>query len=82
MVRNSELPVVGNFARAVAAAVKAEADAAGLSSVRLGRELGRAQSYANLRLNGRRAWTLDELDTIARVLGTTVDALMVKAREQ
>lgn len=80
MVRNSELPEVGAFAQAVAHAVKAEVDAAGISSVRLGVLLGRAQSYAHLRLNGRKAWTLDELDVIARALGTTVDAIMTRAR--
>lgn len=80
MVRNEELPEMGAFAKAVAQAVKRESAAAGVSGSELGRRLDRAQSYVSLRLNGRKAWTLDELDAIARILGTTVDALMRAAR--
>lgn len=82
MVRNEELPGVGAFAQAVAAAVKSMVDDAGISGSELGRRLDRAQSYASLRLNGRKAWTLDELDAIASLLGTTVDAVMADARKQ
>lgn len=72
---------MGAFAAAVAAAVKERASAAGVSGSELGRRLDRAQSYVSLRLNGRKAWTLDELDSVARILGTTVDEIMRAARE-
>ena len=81
MVRNDEMPQLGRFARAYARAVKAAVDDAGISGSELARRLDRAQSYVSVRLNGRRAWTLDELDQIAAVLGVTAEDLMRRARE-
>lgn len=71
---------MGVFATAWAAAVRAAVEDAGLSGSALARRLDRAQSYVSVRLNGRKAWTLDELDQIARVIGVTVDDLMERAR--
>lgn len=71
---------MGAFAQAWARAVKESVEGAGMSGSALARRIGRAQSYVSVRLNGRKAWTLDELDQIARVLGVTVDALMDRAR--
>jgi len=79
VVRNEEIPEMGAFAKAVAWAVKEMTASAGISGSALARRLGRAQSYASVRLNGRKAWTLDELDRIADMIGTTVDALMSRA---
>ena len=81
MVRNSEIPEVGTFSQVVARVVKARLDDAGISGSELGRRLDRAQSYASLRLNGRKAWTLDELDRISSMLGETVDGLIAEARK-
>ena len=78
VVRNSEL--LGGFASLFARYVKRAADEAGLSGSEIGRRLGRAQSYASLRLNGRKAWTLDELDAIADMLGITPAELVERAR--
>ena len=80
VVRNSELPPLGGFASLFARYVKRAADEAGLSGSEIGRRLGRAQSYASLRLNGRKAWTLDELDAIADMLGITPAELVERAR--
>ena len=80
VVRNSELPPLGGFASLFARYVKRAADEAGLSGSEIGRRLGRAQSYASLRLNGRKAWTLDELDAIADLLGITPAELVERAR--
>lgn len=88
MVRNESIPEMGEFARAVARVVKEAADAAGLSGSELARRLvapngnPRAQSYASVRLNGRKAWTLDELDEIAGWLGLTVDEIVTRARSR
>ena len=81
MVRNSELPPLGGFASLFAQVVKEAIDAAGISGSELGRRLGRAQSYASLRLNGRKAWTLDELDVIASMLNLAPEELMRRARD-
>ena len=80
MVRNSELPPLGGFASLFAQVVKEAIDAAGISGSELGRRLGRAQSYASLRLNGRRAWDLYEVDAIADMLGVSTDELIDRAR--
>ena len=82
MVRNEEMPPIGGFARAFAGAVRALVGSAGISGSELARRMGRAQSYVSLRLNGRKAWTLDELDQIASILGISVGELFDKARDQ
>lgn len=69
MVRNEELPEMGAFAVRAATAVRARAKSAGLTQVQLAEELGRAQSYVSVRWSGRKAWTLNELDIIARMVG-------------
>lgn len=73
---------MGEFSRAVAGAVKDALAAAGVSGSAVGRSLNRAQSYASLRINGRKAWTLDELDQIATLLDFDVDELMQRARRK
>ena len=73
MVRNSELPPIGGFASVFARAIKDAVEERGLSGSEIGRRLGRAQSYASLRLNGRRAWDLYEVDAIADMLGVSTD---------
>ena len=80
VVRNSELPAVGGFAGLFARVIKEATEEAGLSGSEVARRLGRAQSYASLRLNGRKSWTLDELDAIAEMLGVTPGDLMDRAR--
>lgn len=79
MVRNSELPPLGGFAQAYASAVRDAVAAAGVSGNQLSKQMGRAQSYVSLRLQGRRAWTLDELDEIARIIDVPISELMDRA---
>lgn len=81
MVKNSEMPEMGAYAKAVAQAVRDAIAAAGVSSVKLGAHLGRAQSYASTRLQGRRAWTTDEIDQIATLLGIPLDAIWEAAKK-
>ncbi len=82
MVKNSEIPPMGEFARAYARAVRAAVDDNGMSGSELARRLGRAQSYISLRLQGRKAWTLDELDAIASIIGMNPQDLMERARRE
>lgn len=81
MVRNEQMPDMGQYAKAVAKAVRAATENAGISGAELGRRLGRAQSYASVRLQGRRAWTTDEVDQIAIMLDMPVDDLWRLARQ-
>lgn len=80
MVRNSELPELGSFATACAIAVRDAVAGAGISGNELSKRMGRAQSYVSLRLQGRRAWTLDELDAIAVIIDVPVSELIERAR--
>ena len=69
MVRNSELPEMGLVNMEVAAAIRSLVEARGLSQTEVGKIIGRAQSYASLRLKGMRSWTVEELDALAPELG-------------
>jgi hypothetical protein len=42
--------------------------------------MGRAQSYVSTRIQGRRAWITDEVDTIAVLIGVDVDDLWASAQ--
>lgn len=75
------MPEMGVFATAVAAAVRTAAREAGVTQVEMARVLGRAQSYVSVRWSGRKAWTLDELDVIAPLVGVT-SALALIVRGQ
>jgi plasmid maintenance system antidote protein VapI len=81
MVRNEQLSPLGDYARAVAKAVAQALEDANISGAALGRHLDRAQSYASLRIQGRRPWTTDEVDRIAELLGIPVDDLWSAARK-
>lgn len=70
VVRNNQLPPISKPSREVASFIKETALAKGVSQETLRSILNRgARSYISLRLNGRKAWDLDELDTIAPALG-------------
>ena len=60
----------------VAATVRAEAARLGYNQVRLGQMLGITQSSVNKRWTGKRPWQLEELDSLATVLGTSVADLV------
>ena len=74
------MPTIGSFANAVARAVADALEEAGISGNRLAAHLGRAQSYASVRINGRKAWSMEELDVIAQLLGVSTFDLVERAR--
>ena len=80
MVRNDEFAPVGELARAVALAVNEVMADNGLSGNHLAKKLGRAQSYVSARTRGLASWSLDEVDEIAQITGTTFDAIIDIAR--
>lgn len=70
MVRNSEFPDIGDTATEMAQIIKEMVTDRGITQEALQRAIGKkARSYVSYRLNGKRAWTLDELDAIAPLLG-------------
>jgi len=74
MVRNEQMPEMGKFAVEAANAVRKRVQDAGLTQMQVAARLSRAQSYVSVRWNGRKAWTLNELDVIAQLVGAE-DAL-------
>ncbi|MEF2736315.1 MAG: hypothetical protein U0N15_03700 [Bifidobacterium choerinum] len=48
----------------------------------VGRVIGRAQSYASLRIKGMKPWTIDELDKLAPILGYSDVFALVNAMRQ
>ena len=60
----------------VAANVRAEAARLGYNQSRLGEMLGISQPSVNKRWTGKRPWQLEELDSLATVLGISVADLV------
>ena len=69
MVRNEELPDTGHATKQLALSVRQALEAKGVTQEEVGRIIGRAQSYASLRIKGLKPWTIDELDKLAPILG-------------
>lgn len=69
MVRNNELPDVGNTAKTVAQFVRMQIEEKGFSQEEIGEVIGRTQSYASLRIKGLKPWSVDELDVLSKTLG-------------
>lgn len=80
MATEKEVPELGPFAAAIAAAVRGVVAGKGVSGSELARHLNRAQSYASVRLNGRKSWTMEEVDQIAAYLDIEVDDIFDMAR--
>jgi transcriptional regulator with XRE-family HTH domain len=71
MVGNEELSPVSAFAQHVAQKVRGLTAENGLTQMHVATRLGRAQSYVSNRMQGRQAWTTNDLDAIAGMMGMT-----------
>lgn len=69
MVRNEELPETGKVTRQIATAIRARMSERGLTQADVGDAIGRAQSYASLRIKGMKPWNVDELEILSPLLG-------------
>ena len=69
MVRNEELPDTGHATKQLALSIRQALEAKSVTQEEVGRIIGRAQSYASLRIKGLKPWTIDELDKLATILG-------------
>lgn len=81
MATDEEEPVLGPFAAAIAAAVRSVVAGKGISGSQLARHLNRAQSYASYRLNGKKSWTMEEVDQIADYLSIEVEDIFELAQK-
>ena len=82
MVRNEELPDTGQATKQLALSVRQALEAKGVTQGEVGRIIGRAQSYASLRIKGLKPWTIDELDRLAPILGYSDVFMLVNAMRQ
>lgn len=82
MVRNEELPDTGHATKQLALSVRQALEAKGVTQEEVGRIIGRAQSYASLRIKGLKPWTIDELDKLAPILGYNDVFALVNAMRQ
>lgn len=57
------------FTRAVGAEVRGFIRSRGLSQTDVADQLGRSQSYVSLRVNGKAAFDMDDVDGIAKLMG-------------
>lgn len=82
MVRNEELPDTGQATKQLALSVRQALEAKSVTQEEVGRIIGRAQSYASLRIKGLKPWTIDELDKLAPILGYSDVFALVNAMRQ
>lgn len=83
MVRNDEFRPTGTSTKAIAAYIDARRRERGVTQSRMARAIRDTThpSYVSVRLAGRKAWTLDDLDAIAPLLGhvTALDLIAAAA---
>lgn len=82
MVRNEELPATGQATKQLALSIRQALEAKGVTQGEVGKIIGRAQSYASLRIKGLKPWTIDELDKLAPVMGYADVFALVNAMRQ
>jgi hypothetical protein len=66
----------------LALSVRQALEAKSVTQEEVGRIIGRAQSYASLRIKGLKPWTIDELDKLAPILGYNDVFALVNAMRQ
>lgn len=76
MVRNSEISQTSMFTQDIAGVVRALTQEHGISQTQIAERLNRVQSYVSLRMQGRKAWTTNDLDVLAAMLGMTGMSLL------
>src|SRR3712207_4157640 len=71
MVRKEELPETTKSTEIISKFIHDKIVEHGISYDAIATKLGRARSYAGLRIAGQKAWDFDELDILATMLGYT-----------
>lgn len=71
MANKNDVRPVGEFTRLFAAEVKGALKSADVNQLEVAEALGRNQSYVSERISGKRAFTTDDLDVIAKLCGET-----------
>lgn len=78
----SKSPEPGPLAKAASAEIRAEMARQRMTGRDLAAKTDRSQNYTAKRLRDEYAFTLDEVDAIAKALGTTYEILMRAATER
>ena len=71
MVRNEQLEPTSDATKIIAQFVKEQITQQGHTVEEVAKKLGRAKSYASIRLSGLKPFSIDDLATIATMLGYT-----------
>lgn len=82
MVRNEQLEPASEAAKAIARFIKEKITQKGYTVEEVAKKLGRAKSYASIRLSGLKTFSIDDLDKIAKMLGyASTFTLIAEAHE-
>ena len=78
MANKQDVRPVGEFTRLFAAEVKGALKSANVNQLEVAEAMGRNQSYVSERISGKRAFTTDDLDVIAKLCGETPKAFITE----
>ena len=69
MVKNEQMRAQGQFSRQISRFIAGMLRERDVKQREVAERLERTQAYVSERVNGKRSWTLDELDSISSLLG-------------
>lgn len=69
MVRKNQLEPIGDAAKLIAKGIKTIAQRGNLSQETIAAKMRRSQSYISQRMIGDKAWDLDEIEKLSKLLG-------------
>ncbi|WP_074040723.1 helix-turn-helix domain-containing protein [Dermacoccus nishinomiyaensis] len=78
MVKNEQMREQGQFSRQISRFIAGMLRERDVKQREVAERLERTQAYVSERVNGKRSWTLDELDSISSLLGFTSGLSMLE----
>ena len=78
MVKNEQMRAQGQFSRQISRFIAGMLRERDVKQREVAERLERTQAYVSERVNGKRSWTLDELDSISSLLGFTSGLSMLE----
>ena len=78
VVKREEIKPLGEFSRAASAEIKGIMAAHGINQTRFAKAIERNQGYISERVNGIKAFNLDEIDALASLIGTTGQDILMR----
>lgn len=78
MVKKEELREMSAFSRAVSAEIKGLLATHGVTQAQFAKALDRNQGYVSERVNGLKAFDINEIDALAKLIGITGQDLLMR----